>query len=73
MFVPWCSGARVHRQDQREIIADLVIGFGPFQESFTSQITLDRPRQLLVRAHRRAAGTPDKHLDVHTGQGQDSR
>ena len=50
LFVPWCSGARVHRQDQREIIADLVIGFGLFQESFTSQITLDRPRQLLVRA-----------------------
>lgn len=49
-FVPWCSGARIHREDQREIIADLVIGFGLFQESFTSQVTLDRPRQVLVRA-----------------------
>jgi coenzyme Q-binding protein COQ10 len=49
-FVPWCSGARIHREDEREIIADLVIGFGPFQESFTSQVTLDRPRQVLVRA-----------------------
>lgn len=49
-FVPWCSAARIHREDQREIIADLVIGFGPFQESFTSQVTLDRPRQVLVRA-----------------------
>ena len=49
-FVPWCSGARIRREDQREIIADLVIGFGPFQESFTSQVTLDRPRQVLVRA-----------------------
>jgi coenzyme Q-binding protein COQ10 len=49
-FVPWCSGARIHREDPREIIADLVIGFGPFQESFTSQVTLDRPRQVLVRA-----------------------
>jgi coenzyme Q-binding protein COQ10 len=49
-FVPWCSGARIHREDQREIIADLVIGFGPFQESFTSEVTLDRPRQVLVRA-----------------------
>jgi coenzyme Q-binding protein COQ10 len=49
-FVPWCSGARIQREDQREIIADLVIGFGPFQESFTSQVTLDRPRQVLVRA-----------------------
>ena len=49
-FVPWCTGARVRREDQTEVIADLVIGFGPFQESFTSQITLDRPRQLLVHA-----------------------
>lgn len=49
-FVPWCSGARIRREDQQEIIADLVIGFGPFQESFTSHVTLDRPRQVLVRA-----------------------
>ena len=44
-FVPWCSGANIRREDQQEIIADLNIGFGPFQESFTSQVTLDRPRQ----------------------------
>jgi coenzyme Q-binding protein COQ10 len=50
LFVPWCSGAHIHREDQREIIADLVIGFGPFQESFTSQVTLDRPRQVTVHA-----------------------
>ena len=49
-FVPWCSGARLRREDEREIIAELVIGFGPFQESFTSQVTLERPRQVLVRA-----------------------
>ena len=49
-FVPWCSGARLQREDQREIIAELVIGFGAFQESFTSQVTLDRPRQVLVHA-----------------------
>jgi len=49
-FVPWCAGAKIHREDPKEIIADLVIGFGPFQESFTSQVTLDRPRQLLVHA-----------------------
>ena len=50
LFVPWCSGARVQREDEREIIVDLVIGFGPFQESFTSDVTLVRPRQVLVRA-----------------------
>lgn len=50
LFVPWCSGARIHREEQREIIAELVIGFGMFQESFTSQVTFDRPRQVLVHS-----------------------
>jgi coenzyme Q-binding protein COQ10 len=49
-FVPWCSGARVLSEAQHEIVADLVIGFGPFQESFRSQVTLDRPREVKVHA-----------------------
>jgi coenzyme Q-binding protein COQ10 len=49
-FIPWCSGAHIRHEDRREIIADLVIGFGPFQESFTSNVTLDRPHRILVRA-----------------------
>jgi coenzyme Q-binding protein COQ10 len=49
-FVPWCGGARLLRADEREIIAELVIAFGPFRESFTSQVTLDRPRRVLVHA-----------------------
>jgi coenzyme Q-binding protein COQ10 len=50
LFVPWCSGAHIRRADEREIIAELVIGFGPFQETFTSHVALDRPRQVRVRA-----------------------
>src|ERR1700692_4335769 len=50
LFVPWCGGARIQRENQQEIIAELFIGFGRFQESFTSQVTLDRPRLVLVRA-----------------------
>jgi coenzyme Q-binding protein COQ10 len=49
-FVPWCTGARILRESPQEIIAELEIGFGPFHESFTSQVTLDRPRQVLVHA-----------------------
>jgi coenzyme Q-binding protein COQ10 len=49
-FVPWCREVHIQRKDDREIIADLVIGFGPFNESFTSHVTLDRPRHVLVRA-----------------------
>ena len=49
-FVPWCSGARIRREEPHEIIADLVIGFGLFHESFTSQVSLERPKRILVRA-----------------------
>src|SRR5215469_14808943 len=59
LFLPWCSSAHIRREDQQEIIADLEIGFGPFRESFTSQVTLDRPRQVLVRA---TEGGPLEHL-----------
>ena len=58
-FVLWCSGVRIHHEDEHEIAADLEIGFGPFQESFTSQVRLDRPRQVLVRA---IEGGPLEHL-----------
>jgi coenzyme Q-binding protein COQ10 len=49
-FVPWCTAAHIRRDGPQQIIAELEIGFGPFKESFTSQVTLDRPRQVLVRA-----------------------
>jgi len=49
-FVPWCSGAHIRHQSAREIVAELDIGLGPFQESFTSEVTLDPPRRILVRA-----------------------
>ena len=49
-FVPWCAGAHIRSATENEIIADLTIGFGPFHESFTSQVALDRPREVLVRA-----------------------
>ncbi len=58
-FVPWCSGARILRSGPREIVAELEIGFGPFKESFTSEVTLDRPKQVLVRA---IEGGPLEHL-----------
>ena len=49
-FLPWCTGAHIRRENAQEIVAELEIGFGPFRESFTSQVTLDRPQQVLVRA-----------------------
>ena len=49
-FIPWCQEARIRQSDPALIIADLSIGFGPFRESFTSHVDLDRPHQVLVRA-----------------------
>ena len=48
-FLPWCVGARVRSRTETEAVADLTIGFGPFRESFTSRVALDRPRLIKVR------------------------
>ncbi len=49
-FVPWCQAARVRQSGPNLIIADLAIGLGPFRESFTSHVQLDRPREVMVKA-----------------------
>jgi len=48
-FLPWCVGARVRSRTETELVADLTIGFGPFRESFTSRVQLDRPGKIQVR------------------------
>lgn len=44
-FLPWCVGARVRSRSEAEMVADLTIGFGPFRESFTSRVALQRPAE----------------------------
>ncbi|HET6184049.1 MAG TPA: type II toxin-antitoxin system RatA family toxin [Acetobacteraceae bacterium] len=51
-FLPWCVGARVRSRTATEVVADLTIGFGPFRESFTSRVALDRPHRITVRYER---------------------
>ncbi len=48
-FLPWCVGAKVRTQTATELVADLTIGFGPFRESFTSRVELDRPHKAIVK------------------------
>ena len=48
-FLPWCVAARVRSSTERELVADLTIGFGPFRETFTSRVTLDPPQRVKVR------------------------
>jgi coenzyme Q-binding protein COQ10 len=47
-FLPWCVGARVRSRTERMLLADLTIGFGPFRESFTSRVALERPQRIRV-------------------------
>lgn len=48
-FLPWCVNALIRSRSEAELVADLSIGFGPFHESFTSRVALDRPTRILVR------------------------
>ena len=48
-FLPWCIAARIRSRTERELVADLTIGFGPFRETFASRVTLDRPQRVKVR------------------------
>jgi coenzyme Q-binding protein COQ10 len=47
-FLPWCKRAVVLSRGRKIIVADLVIGYKLFQEKFTSEVTLDRPRAISV-------------------------
>jgi coenzyme Q-binding protein COQ10 len=47
-FLPWCAAARVRSRNETEQVADLTIGFGPFRESFTSRVKMDRPGLIRV-------------------------
>ena len=51
-FLPWCVGSRIRTQTETEIVADLTIGFGPFRESFTSRVALERPHLVQVKYER---------------------
>jgi coenzyme Q-binding protein COQ10 len=48
-FLPWCSAARVKSSKPDEKLADLTIAFGPFRETFGSQVQMDRPHVVRVR------------------------
>ena len=47
-FLPWCVAARVRSRTETEMVADMTIGFGPFRETFTSRVALERPFKLNV-------------------------
>lgn len=48
-FLPWCLRSVVKLSTEEELVADLTVGFGPFRETFTSRVTLERPTRIRVR------------------------
>lgn len=51
-FLPWCIRASVRSRTEQEMLADLTVGFGPFRETYTSRVTLERAHRIVVRAER---------------------
>ena len=48
-FLPWCVDARVRQRTEHLLVADMTIGFGPFRETFTSRVELERTRSIKVK------------------------
>lgn len=50
LFLPWCAGARILRQEGNILIADLVINFKAFHEKYTSRVVLHPSESIVVDA-----------------------
>jgi len=47
-FLPWVFFFHDPSTTEKEIIADLVVGFSAFKERFTSRVSLDKPHRIHV-------------------------
>jgi coenzyme Q-binding protein COQ10 len=47
-FLPWVIGSRVRSASATEMVADIIVGFKIFRESFTSKVTLARPERIHI-------------------------
>ena len=47
-FVPWCKESNVITETATDLEAELVVGFGYFNEKYISVVKLDRPRSVVA-------------------------
>ena len=47
-FLPWVSAVRIRSNNEREMLADLIVGFNAFKDRFTSRVTKERPGHICV-------------------------
>ena len=60
-FLPWCLGCRVRKREEGLVVADMIIGFKVFRESFTSRVSHQHPNRIDVKY----TDGPFKYLDNH--------
>lgn len=60
-FLPWCLGCRIRKREEGLVVADMIIGFKVFRESFTSRVTHVRPNRIDVTY----TDGPFKYLNNH--------
>ncbi|MBT5574642.1 type II toxin-antitoxin system RatA family toxin [Alphaproteobacteria bacterium] len=61
-FLPWCLAARIRSQTDKELLADLIIGFQVFKEQFTSKVELNRKDLIIDTTY---ADGPFRYLRNH--------
>ena len=47
-FLPWVSAVRIRSDNEKEMVADLIVGFNAFKERFASRVTKERPGHICV-------------------------
>jgi coenzyme Q-binding protein COQ10 len=47
-FLPWVAATRIRSDNETEMIADLVVGFGALKETFTSKVRKTRPESIEI-------------------------
>lgn len=60
-FLPWCMAARVISQSETEIVADLIVGYKLFRETFRSRVHLTPKTRVEVEYIK----GPFKYLNNH--------
>lgn len=47
-FLPWCTSAHIRARHAGAVEADVVIGYGPFSETFSSRVHFEKPSMIEV-------------------------
>lgn len=47
-FLPWVSAIRVKSEDEKEMVADMIVGFSALRETFRSRVVKKRPQSIVI-------------------------